>query len=368
MKVGVIIPTFARPDLLRRAILQFVIQTRKPDLICIHQNGTGDKYSWAIEDLDNLIPTHWIYNPQQLKQHSWYSVPLRFLLENDCTHIFWADHDDIFLSDHIEKSLLELNKFDFRVSPHVSILYQGNTAFEYSTTQSFNVHAPGGMSSSMAFNRAFAIALLEDLESDQQNFYADNVVANITMPKFRCYTSDLRTTIYTSHYGSSTSASWAVTRLAHKEPDAVQRAGLLSPFLNPGGIVLTAHIGNIGDIKNSVFPAIQADGKMERFIQGFSIQTSTNSDVKDINFRARSQDGVWSDWKAPGDYAGTRGCSEALTGFSVRLGDYLKNTYSLCVAGLFEGSETPLVAEDSAECLMGGSIRLRGIQIQIQRL
>ena len=41
MKVGVIIPTYKRPDLLRQAVLQWIVQTVKPDVLCINQNGAG---------------------------------------------------------------------------------------------------------------------------------------------------------------------------------------------------------------------------------------------------------------------------------------------------------------------------------------
>ena len=72
-KVGVMIPTYKRPDLLRQAVLQWIVQTVKPDLLCIHQNGSAESYEWAIEDLKPLIEIKFIHVPTQTKQHMWYA-------------------------------------------------------------------------------------------------------------------------------------------------------------------------------------------------------------------------------------------------------------------------------------------------------
>lgn len=216
IKVGVMIPTFARPDLVRRALLQFAVQTRRPDLVCVHQNGEGDDYRWVADDLQSLLTIDWLYRPEKMKQHLWYAHPLQHLLERGCSHFFWADHDDIFLTGHIETALAELADVDFRVSDQTGILYQGNAVFEYVRRARFTSHAPGGMSSSMAFNRDFAEALLADLLADGKEHYADCVVAKKTMPGFRCLVSQQLTTIYVSHYASVTSNKWVEKRFTGK--------------------------------------------------------------------------------------------------------------------------------------------------------
>lgn len=207
-KVGVMVPTCNRPDLARFAVLQFAAQSRAPDLICVHQNGVADSYRWCVADL-RLVPTvAWLHTNAQLPQHQWYSIPLRWLIENGCTHFFWADHDDLYLHDHIEKGLEDLKDFDFSVSPRCGLLFTRASDYRYNPEVNFTSHAPGGMSSTMCFNRRFAQQLLADIETDTANYYTDNVVAKVTMPRFRCKASQRLTSVYHSHPGSVTSSEW----------------------------------------------------------------------------------------------------------------------------------------------------------------
>lgn len=207
-KVGVMVPTFNRPDLLRSCVLQLAAQSRPPDLICIHQNGHPDSYMWSIEDLHTPGQLVWMHTPQKIAQHQWYAVPLRYLLEAGCTHFFWTDHDDIYLRHHIQAGLDDLRDADFSVSTHCGLLYTKASEFRYAPQVEFTSHAPGGMSSSMCFNRAFAGQLLADLLADTLHHYTDNVVAHVTMPRFRCRVSSRRTAIYHAHEGSLTSHPW----------------------------------------------------------------------------------------------------------------------------------------------------------------
>ena len=113
MRTGVMIPTFNRPDLMRACVLQLVHQSHPPDIICIHQNGRVDSYQWAVADLALAPRVIWLHTPSTLLQHDWYAIPLKRMLEDDCTHFFWADHDDIYLRRHIELGLKDLETFDF---------------------------------------------------------------------------------------------------------------------------------------------------------------------------------------------------------------------------------------------------------------
>lgn len=206
--VGAIVPTYNRPDLLRSCVLQLGTQSRPPDLVCIHQNGHPDTYAWAVEDLRLPPRIVYLHSPQQLRQHDWYAVPLRQLIEAGCTHFFWTDHDDLYLHEHIASGLAQLEHCDFVVSRRVGLLFTRPTDWRYGAEVDFTSHAPGGMSSSMCFNRAFAQQLLDDLVHDREHQYADNVVARITMPRFRCAVSTQRTCVYHAHDGSLTARGW----------------------------------------------------------------------------------------------------------------------------------------------------------------
>lgn len=206
--IGVMIPTFRRPDLLRACMLQWLVQSTRADLICVHQNGSADSYDWCVDDLRSLGRIEWLHTPQRLPQHQWYAVPLRRLLAAGCTHFFWADHDDLYRRDHVEHCMAELAACDFTISDSCGVLYLAHDDYRFVPQSKFTVHAPGGMSASMAFNRPFAEALADDLDADQQHHYSDNVVAQVTLPRFSKQVSARRTTVYVSHRGSISSAAW----------------------------------------------------------------------------------------------------------------------------------------------------------------
>ncbi len=208
MKVGAMVPTFNRPDLLRACVLQLAMQSRPPDIICVHQNGHPDSYEWAVADLATASEIVWLHTPDKLPQHQWYARPLHFLLESGCTHLFWVDHDDLYLRDHVATGLQSLREHDFCVSNACGLLFTKTDDWRYAHQVAFDSHAPGGMSSTMCFNRRFAQELLQDIARDSVHQYTDNVVAQVTMPKFRCKVSDVRTCIYHAHEGSVTSRDW----------------------------------------------------------------------------------------------------------------------------------------------------------------
>lgn len=207
-QAGVLVPTFNRPDLLRACVLQFAAQSRPPDLLCVHQNGHPDSYAWAVADLRLPFRLDWLHSPGKLRQHDWYAVPLRHLLGQGCTHFFWADHDDLYLRDHVAACLAELADWDFSISRAPGLLATRAAEWQYRGEVAFDAHAPGGMSSSMCFTRAFAGQLLADLEADREHFYSDNVVAKVTMPRFRCLVSSRRTCVYHAHEGTVSSREW----------------------------------------------------------------------------------------------------------------------------------------------------------------
>lgn len=207
-KVGVMVPTFNRPDLARLCVLQLTAQSRPPDLICVHQNGHPESYHWAIADLRTGAELVWLHTPHRLPQHQWYAAPLRHLIGQGCTHFFWADHDDLYLHEHIARGLDDLRDFDFSVSRRCGLLYTKPSEFRHAHEVDFTVHAPGGMSSTMCFTRAFARELLADITRDTEHHYTDNVVAKVTMPKFRCQVSSRNTAIYHAHEGSVSSHPW----------------------------------------------------------------------------------------------------------------------------------------------------------------
>jgi hypothetical protein len=76
----------------------------------------------------------------------------------------------------------------------------------------FKAHDPGGVSSSMVFNRKFAEELYKDLMVNcetSEHFWADNVVSKVTMPKFSVYRNNTKMSVtYLCHSGAASSAAW----------------------------------------------------------------------------------------------------------------------------------------------------------------
>jgi hypothetical protein len=221
MKVGVIIPTYKRPDLLRQAVLQWIVQSVKPDVLCINQNGSDESYEWVIEDLKPLIEIKWLHVPTDLKQHYWYLLPLTTLLCEGCDVFFWGDHDDIYYRDHVEKALEELKDADSTVSDTCGILYVKDKQYKYQPPEKFLYHAPGGMTSTSAFNRTVALDLMNGLLNDDQYYYSDCVLRD-TMVKYKKKLSSNNTAVYVSHKGSHTSGHWPDVVFTAPEPEGIQ--------------------------------------------------------------------------------------------------------------------------------------------------
>ncbi|MFC0690760.1 glycosyltransferase family 2 protein [Paraburkholderia humisilvae] len=215
------IPTYNRPDMLRHCVLQMLAQTRRPDVICVYENGLPGNYRWCVEDIE--FPIIWLHTPHREPNYEFYLRPLLFLIGEGCTHFFRVDHDDLYLRNHIEVSLGELLAGrDFRISNHCGVLIvpsdSGRRSYEYYDGVRFEFHAPKGMSSSIAFNRSFAVMLAEQLPLHSEYVDFDEIVARVVAPFFSCHWSSIKTTVYVSHVGAATSGHW------------VGLAGKLPPF------------------------------------------------------------------------------------------------------------------------------------------
>jgi len=226
IKIGVMSPTYNRPDLARFLAMQMENQIVHPHLVAIHQNGTPESYEWAVADVNRHYSYSWLHTPEQVPQEEWYAKPLEHLLDQDCTHFFWCDHDDIYGLHHISRGMELLGQgYDHVVNQRSGMLLL-KAPFSYTPDQVFAAHDPGGMSSSMCFTRKFAEELLKDLrenarkpkvvavdqwqmnETDRLG-YADQVVRRMTMPKFNCLLNPgAPTTTYVCHKGTVSSSHW----------------------------------------------------------------------------------------------------------------------------------------------------------------
>jgi len=126
-------------------------------------------------------------------------------------------------------------------------------------------------------------------------------------------------------------------------------------------VILMAHLGGVGD-KTSQAGWVRAT-KATQAIQGFALSIGGNRTCQ-ILYRARSSSGVWSDWATNGNYVGSRGRADNLTGFSVRVADSDKDRFDLQAIGQFADSPNVIVKNGGSDLVSAsGRHPLRGMQI-----
>jgi hypothetical protein len=227
-KVGVMVPLSGRPDFVRLIALQLAAQTRLPDHVLFLQSGGFEDYRWVIDDLNLPFTYDWVYQEEQLALDRRYAICLMKLLDQRCDYFFWCDYDAIYYTDHISKSLEKIHeeKTDLLIDQHCDLLLVDKDKFSYREKVSFaETHAPGGVNSSMLFNRAFAEQLLKDLlgnSSAEQFYYPDIILAKKTAPHFQVHINKEKvSTCYISHSGSLSAAAW-IDQLHEKPEDPAE--------------------------------------------------------------------------------------------------------------------------------------------------
>jgi Clostridial hydrophobic W len=122
-------------------------------------------------------------------------------------------------------------------------------------------------------------------------------------------------------------------------------------------VSILAHLGNLGDVVGLSGFVNRAFDK--NVFQGIAIDCPDEI----FEYRVRYPDGTWSTWTQRGNFAGTRGQSKPLTGFTIRLLGSTKERYGLCAVGRFAGSGDPVEVADGQDCLTKSGGELCGIQV-----
>jgi hypothetical protein len=222
MKIGIITPTASRPYMVRHAALQFVNQTRKPDIVCFHHNGRENvkSYEHFVKDVQGLN-YYWLHTPYDVSVDERYSIPLEFLIGQNCDYYFYCDDDDIYYNHHIQETIdvIQEQKCDLIIRNKcdwVKFKYEPWQSFwDFAVDQNFTAHHIG-VSSSMAFNKQFAVAWLKDLIKNTETlnagkeFYqhADLLLHKETAVNYKTYVYDKTSMCYVIHKGSTQSSSW----------------------------------------------------------------------------------------------------------------------------------------------------------------
>jgi hypothetical protein len=124
-------------------------------------------------------------------------------------------------------------------------------------------------------------------------------------------------------------------------------------------VAVNAHFGMRGDIFG---PTGYVDEGADTFtIQGFALQ----SEIGAVEYRVRFPNGTWSDWVDEGKFAGTRGQSLPISGFSARLNERAQDRFELRLHGLFVGG-AKVEARGGEDCVAAKGAELRGLQVTLR--
>lgn len=127
-------------------------------------------------------------------------------------------------------------------------------------------------------------------------------------------------------------------------------------------VTLLAHIGGVGD-RRATSGAVRGLMAVQN-IQGFQLEQAGGTAVP-LEYRVRGQDQTWGEWVPLGRFAGTRGQSQHLTGFSVRVAD---RAFEAEVVGLFRDTLQPVIAAEGQDCVSrSGDALLYGMQVSVTR-
>lgn len=221
MKIGAYVTANNNPLFLRFTILQMLAQTLKPHVIVIHQNNHTPEYSWVVADLLEQakslgIKVVLIYNESVPIAIDWYIIPLQALIVEGCEYFLRFEQDDIYYDFHAQTAIDQLKQgHDFVITRKVGLLkLPKKSPYTYQALTDFApIHAPGGMSGSIAFTRNFAVQNVADLVSARdKNIWEDQVTAHDTMPKFAgriCIIDDGNPSVcYVAHGANASVAHW----------------------------------------------------------------------------------------------------------------------------------------------------------------
>lgn len=129
---------------------------------------------------------------------------------------------------------------------------------------------------------------------------------------------------------------------------------------------LVTHMGNFGDIESNERLFVHSAVHKTSFVQGLTL-FGNGLRSTDLNYRVRLSDGRWTDWLDLGQFAGTRGVSQSLTGLTVRLNGELQTSLDLTVYGVFGTAREVVVVKSGEDCVAADGVSpLRGLQI-VQR-
>ena len=128
---------------------------------------------------------------------------------------------------------------------------------------------------------------------------------------------------------------------------------------------ITAHVGSIGDVR--LDSRVVCPSHLMRNIQGFSLHIADDA-AAGLSYRARLQDGSWTEWATDGGFVGTKGKLSNLSGFTMRFDKDFADTHEIRILGAFTNNPKIVEVAPGEDCvLLGATASLRGMQFVVTR-
>jgi hypothetical protein len=154
--------------------------------------------------------------------------------------------------------------------------------------------------------------------------------------------------------------------ISAKVPKLAGQLIINTPDGNPKGFQIKAHVGKLADVVGDGQCCLNVPENLGGYIQGFELVMPPEF-ADNVSYRVRSSEGAWSSWTQGNVYAGTRGQSEDLTGFAIRVSGELAEDYSVAVAGQFKSASAQVVG-NGQDCVgEKGVERLLGVQLALSK-
>jgi hypothetical protein len=167
--------------------------------------------------------------------------------------------------------------------------------------------------------------------------------------------------------------------VSHEVTNAINLREPLAPLSSQDihwPISLCAHVSQLGDFvaQAGAVPGVYGgpivcglrEGGAAATIEGFTITCEMPS--LGLEYRALQHDGTWSAWVGQGEFAGSRGASLPLRGFSVRITGPLSLAFQCVCFGAFTGKPDLVQASVGQDCVADPPLALRAMQIVVRRI
>lgn len=192
------VATYSNPVFLRHCLLQILHQSRRPNVLAVHENGNEKSYKHIVQDvLDSLevkgVEVLYHHTPHSLPMPTFFCQPLQALIDTGCDYINKVDQDDILYEHHfaVQEELmfnpqLIQSDFDYAMNCNSELLVlMHDGAYRYSPKVDFGTWNPtGAHPDAIIFNRKVAQDFV-GVMSKHVGVNDDKLLAEHVLPKYK---------------------------------------------------------------------------------------------------------------------------------------------------------------------------------------